>query len=378
MALTLRRNKGSELTWDEVDDNFEGLKTDIDKIKLQTPQDTDTALYDGDAIWTGSGLTYYVYVEEFKIDGVYQDLFISAEKTLAPLDAGTYPGMKRKDVFAVETDGAGNYYIIVVQGPIGVVPIEPTLDASTQLKISSATISAGATTPDGVNKTIIYAEGEPAEWFVNTSDPAKVVLADTTHIISGSQSIYCNGPDQDTTILFSAPGSVFTSSEILLTFDIKLDTVWEWKSSKRTTIDLYLYDTSDRFVDRLRVGSDFGFGFDGYNTTDVQKVVVRLSRFPGFFTKNTFDRVEFKFKRTSNDIFKIDNVALVTGVEYNGIVKVPTTTADLINKGTNLYDNKTFIEADYTSPAIGDMAYWNGTEFIVDKIQIGGGNAQNL
>ena len=65
--------------------------------------------------------------------------------------------------------------------------------------------------------------------------------------------------------------------------------------------------------DRLRVGSDFGFGFDGSIIGEIQTVAVRMARLPGYFNRNTFDGLLFRHKRTDNEVFRIDNVRITKG-----------------------------------------------------------------
>ncbi|WP_372744300.1 hypothetical protein [Lutibacter sp.] len=321
-------------TSDFINNGSNGLSryvelSEIGSLIPTTVSDTDTALFDGDAIWQ-DGLNYYAYVRHFKIDGVEEHLFLNTNITIDPLGTEN-PTYKKRVVFIVEADGLGGYILKIVESDPAENPLKPTLDASYQLEITEVTISAGASEPDNVSRKFIYAEGDAEEWNVTTSNATTVKINSLNNPPSGLKSILCENVTQDTTLSFKAPVAIFTSSESILVFDLKLESVWEWKSSERITIDIYLKSNDSRFAGRVRIGSDFGFNFDGSNISDTQKVIVRLSRLPGIYDKNTFDEIEFVFKRTQNEIFRIDNVALVEGVENNNIQAIPRKVSELFN-----------------------------------------------
>lgn len=116
---------------------------------------------------------------------------------------------------------------------------------------------------------------------------------------------------------------LYTSSQSVLQFDIKLDTTWQIVNNNGTTIDVYLWKGNNRFTGRIRVGSDLGLNFDNYNITTKQTVYIRLERFANIFSSNTYDKIQFQYQRTTNEIFRIDNIKIVEG--YGGVLQEQAT-----------------------------------------------------
>ena len=115
--------------------------------------DKDTVLYNGDVVWL-TGYQYYVWADHYKIDGREETTFISATITLDAADAT----LDRIDIFMIQDDGFGVDTIVKSTGTAAATPVKNTLDASLELEISIAFVTANTTSPVGVFEEIIYAE----------------------------------------------------------------------------------------------------------------------------------------------------------------------------------------------------------------------------
>lgn len=136
------------------------LRTDIlgNSVDNAISPDSKTELIDGAILWK-VGLTYAATDINYKILGEY---FKSLKQEIT-LDAAhaTYP---RIDVFYVDT----NSNLHVAKGTPAAVPVAPTLEWY-QLYVTSATILANATEPEGIDVDWVYLENE--EWTTDWVSP---------------------------------------------------------------------------------------------------------------------------------------------------------------------------------------------------------------
>jgi len=89
------------------------------------------------------------------------------------------PSLPRIDVIAVDTAGD----VIVIPGTPAADPAKPQVNPNSQLELTSILINAGATTPSGINKLIIYNEnlGTPSEWNTGSTMSSGTVNFDNTN-----------------------------------------------------------------------------------------------------------------------------------------------------------------------------------------------------
>lgn len=304
--------------------------------------DKSTVLFVGDAIWI-SGLTFYVYAEKYKINGVLRDGFISA--TIICDAAPTTGTLKRIDSFIIQNDGLGddisNDSIIAVKGDEADNPLRPILDNETQLEISFALFDTNATEPTGTGtlETELIWNGETALWTL-TESAASIDPANTTNPIGGTTDMLCTNVPSGTDIYFSTGTEQFVSGDSVLAFDIKLDQVWEYTVSNTKCINVFFWLDNKRFTDRLRLGEGNGFNFDGYNTTDVQTVYMRLDRFPKIYTSNTYNKIQLEFDKLQAKTMHLDNFRIISGFSSN------TTTYENDFVIAGLLSKTTLVDAD--------------------------------
>ena len=351
------------------------LASEIEGLIPPTTLDTETVLINGDVVWQ-SGLTFYVYATKYKIDGILREGFLSATVTLGVADVTN----GRIDSFIIRNNGLGhsieNDSIVVIPGVPSSEPAKQVLDNELELEISFATIDANATeptTPYGLDIEVVYEEN--VEWTV-VGATGTINAASTSLPITGTVSILHSNPEHQKSIYFTTPTPKFTSSNAVLQFNIKLQTVWEYKKTNGTTIDVYLWKNNNRFTGRIRVGSDLGLNFDPYNITTTQTVFIRLDRFSNIFSSNDYNKIQFQYQRANNDIFRIDNIKIVEG--YGGssqeAITIPTKTSELLNDGANGVNP--FINALDLTTLNSHLTNYNNPHS-VSKTQVGLSNVDN-
>ena len=139
------------------------LRTDIigGQIDGVTSPDSATELLDGAILWK-TGLTYSATIINYKILGTK----FSTPKQEITLDTAD-PTYARIDVFYVDM----NSNLHVAKGIPSPSPVAPVLNWS-QLYVTSATILAGATEPDGLDVDWVYLEN--TEWATSKTNDIDV------------------------------------------------------------------------------------------------------------------------------------------------------------------------------------------------------------
>ena len=133
-----------------------------------------------------SGLTYNLWATNYIINSQEYSVQLSANFTLSTAD----PTNSRIDVYYVGLNGAGVPTLGVLTGTPAASPIEPTLNLTTQVKITTQTILANQTSdPDAVFEMAFDENaGEPTEW-------------DNLFLLPGGNLSYATDPYSGTTSL---------------------------------------------------------------------------------------------------------------------------------------------------------------------------------
>lgn len=133
-----------------------------------------------------SGLTYNLWATNYIINSQEYSVQLSANFTLSTAD----PTNSRIDVYYVGLNGAGVPTLGVLTGTPAASPIEPTLNLTTQVKITTQTILANQTSdPDAVFEMAFDENaGEPTEW-------------DNLFLLPGGNLSYTTDPYSGTTSL---------------------------------------------------------------------------------------------------------------------------------------------------------------------------------
>lgn len=354
---------------------------------LSTPSSTKL-LSGGDVVWLHD-YVYNVSAATYLIDGVTYSS-PSTDITLSAADAS----LDRIDVFALTTSNTA----IAITGTPSSPPVEPTVDASTQLQISFATVTANTTQPSDVTNNWIYQEN--TEWTASTSNSSTVNLSSTLSPYAGTVSIEGTNVANGTTITFVSPGGFNIGLYQNLVFEIKSKA--NWGTSKHFVFRFYNGTTA--------IGSPVTFGSSSYgflstNTTQYQSIVIPLSDFGNVSTAT-------KLIITQSNVgtigWYVDNiqlqntggggtsqtVSLIGDATGTGINTIPTTVVALRSKAlpgltagnlryTGLawtFDNNTYLTGNQTitfTPTGDVTGSTTGATSLTPNLTIGAGKVTN-
>ncbi len=271
-----------------------------------------------------SGLSFYVVVESYIINGEFLPAspFIAENVQLTAADP-THP---RKDIIVVDKDEN----IFVITGTPAANPIEPILtDYNNQLKITSILVAAGATTPSGVSKEIVYGEnlGESTEWTTTESTGgARIDLGSLDDPDTGSAHIETTNALVGDIITFTndTPLSLENFSSLSLRIKKKAVGVQEllvslWNSGvKISNATIYIKNNKYGYVDS--------------NITTYQTVVIPSSAMS--ITGSEVDVIKIEVTGVTSNIL-IDNIDLNYGVPLTNSSTEPTG-LEAINEGNGI------------------------------------------
>jgi len=116
----------------------------------------------GQVVWEGTGFNFTISAAVYMIAGVTYSS-PQTHVTLAPSD----PSLDRIDVFYVSSSSTAG----VITGTPGGPPLEPSIDPATQIRLTSAYIVAGSSTPVITNENIYL---ENVEWTTTTNSGSTI------------------------------------------------------------------------------------------------------------------------------------------------------------------------------------------------------------
>lgn len=282
MAITYRAVKGSKLTIEEVDANFQYLE---DNIRI-TPDVTYQ--------WIPGTLSFLVRANLYPINGISY----SAPETTVTLEAadGTYD---RFDVIVATSSNTVTY----VKGTASASPALPDIDDLTQYVVTYVSIPTGATEPDLVTTEDIYLEN--TEWTTasNTSG-VRIALASTNNPSTGTYCIESSSPITGDYITFDKGSNFFHNNYLNLSFKIRLKAAMP--GNARIRLEWYIGSTLASTYISIRNGD---YGFDNTNTTTYQTIILPHDAFA--FTSLKISKLKIYMLNTCLGWY-IDNVQYQT------------------------------------------------------------------
>lgn len=203
--------------------------------------------------------------------------------TLTPSD----PVLDRIDVFAIDSS---TNTLVVIEGTPSVSPQEPTVEFSTQIRVTAALIQGGASTPSNVSIEQIYNENtrEPTEWTLSAfnTNQGTIAFNNTDNPSRGNIAIRITNAESDDG--FKAINDTMLSFNDMtsLAFDLELS-----EKPKPFNIKIILSSSVDNNSNIATVIENGTYGLDntatGYNT-----IVVPASAFVSYGTGN-YDTLDF-------------------------------------------------------------------------------------
>lgn len=249
----------------------------------------ENTILDGSIYWV-EGLTFRSTPLIYRFDGVIYNAPIT---TLVLSDADSV--LDRIDVFAVNT----NNQVIVIEGTPSNDPQEPTVDFTSQLRVSAVFIPAGATEPQGFSREQVYNENteEPIEWTNNIissvggTPSTQVVFNSTVSPSRDTLSIETFEIAKTTTIEFVNDTLIDFETISSLAFDFKA------KVTLENVITIRLYNGTQLI--RSTVLNNGENGFSGiasilYDTVNIPKSEFLALTRP---VSTEFNRITFNFDK---------------------------------------------------------------------------------
>lgn len=259
---------------------------------------TGTRLLTGGGVgYTGTGLNFIISAATYLINGV-QYASPQTPVTLAAAD----PTNDRIDVFFVDNTGTAG----VITGIPGGPPLEPQVDPSTQLRLTSAVVPAGSSTPVITTENIYL---ENTEWTGSTNSPGTINLASTNNPYQGTHCIEGTNAASGNLFTYVRPGGTESlAGYTSLVFQIRSKAAWS--NPKSFSIFFLNVNTNVGLSVALRDGGPYGFS--SANTTTYQQIVIPLSAFGT--GASLVDRIRFTIAGGGGNIgWYIDNIQLQAG-----------------------------------------------------------------
>lgn len=259
----------------------------------------DGVISGGIVTWTGTGLIFNISACTYILNGIrYSSPF--STKTLAAAD----PTNPRIDVFAVNTSGQ----VEVIQGTPNVNPVEPEGDTPTTLGLTNVTINAGATTPNGVTKDLIYDENVES-WTKTQSVIGSFNYNDTAFPYTGSKALLVTMSSGFADFRFSKATAMNITNFQSLQFAIRLNTAW----TSNTALAVQFYNGTNLITNTYQITATNNVGFNRNLAGTYQLITIPLNGTLLKFTQNTFTAVRiYTFNAAAT--YRLDTIALNGGI----------------------------------------------------------------
>lgn len=244
---------------------------------------------------------YEVVASVYYINGVRYESGTDTV-TLDPSD----PTNDRIDVFVLDTSGAADK----VTGTAAATPIEPDVDALTQLRISFALVENNTTEPT-IGNVWIYREndGPPTEWTTATVS-GTINLASTNFPYAGTKDIEATNMPALASFTATSSTSVSWGSYDALVFKIRSKGNW----TTNRPLQIYLYNSTLGLKTPPVILNTGQYGFNSSTTGVYQNVTIPLADFGNIVNMNAI-----QFARTSGSGtigWYIDDIQLTT-INFN-------------------------------------------------------------
>ena len=259
----------------------------------------DGVISGGIVTWTGTGLNFNISACTYILNGIRYTSPLTT-KTLAAAD----PTNPRIDVFAVNTSGQ----VEVIQGTPNINPVEPEGDTPTTLGLTNVTIAAGATTPSGVTRDLIYDENVES-WTKGQSVTGTYNYADTAFAYTGSKSLLVQMSAGYAYFLFSKATAMDISNYKSLSFAIRLNTAW----TNNTILSVQFYNSTNLITNTYQLGATNTVGFNRNLANTWQLIIIPLNGTLLKFNQNSFTGVRI-FTTNAAATYRLDTIQLNSGI----------------------------------------------------------------
>ena len=288
----------------------------------------DGVISGGIVTWTGTGLIFNISACTYILNGIrYSSPF--STKTLAAAD----PTNARIDVFAVNTSGQ----VEVIQGTPASNPVEPEGDTATTLGLTNVTINAGATTPNGVTRDLIYDENVESWTKTFTQSASSVDYANTLFPNTGSKSILVTQGAGFVLLNFTNATTLNVSNFKSLSFAIRLTNAF----TSNTILAVRFYNGANTSSNLFQLSATNNVGFNRNLAGVYQVITIPFNNTNLKFTNNSFTTIRIQ---TSNAAatYRLDTIQLNGGINNpTGGGTTPSNSFGFVNGSTGTASSTT-------------------------------------
>jgi len=288
----------------------------------------DGVISGGIVTWTGTGLIFNISACTYILNGIrYSSPF--STKTLAAAD----PTNARIDVFAVNTSGQ----VEVIQGTPASNPVEPEGDTATTLGLTNVTINAGATTPNGVTRDLIYDENVESWTKTFTQSASSVDYANTLFPNTGSKCILVTQGAGFVLLNFTNATTLDVSNFKSLSFAIRLTNAF----TSNTILAVRFYNGANTSSNLFQLTATNNVGFNRNLAGVYQIITIPFNNTNLKFTNNLFTTIRIQ---TSNAAatYRLDTIQLNGGVNNpTGGGTTPSNSFGFVNGSTGTASSTT-------------------------------------
>jgi hypothetical protein len=335
----------------------------------------DGVISGGIVTWTGTGLIFDISACTYILNGVrYTSPFTT--KTLAAAD----PTNPRIDVFAVNTSGQ----VEVIQGTPASNPIEPEGDTPTTLGLTNVTINAGATTPNGVTKDMIYDENVET-WTKTQSVTGSFDYNNTAFAYTGTKSLLVTMSAGFANFTFSKAVAMDISNYKSLSFAIRLNTAW----TSNTILTVRFQNGTNNVTNLFQINSTNNVGFNRNLAGQWQLITIPFNNTNLRFTNNAFTAIRIGTQNAAA-IYRLDTISLNGGINNpGGGTTTPSNSFGFVNGTTGTASSTTatdtlnvvgsgLITTSATGKTLTIASNQIATGSILGRVTAGTGNIETL
>jgi len=335
----------------------------------------DGVISGGIVTWTGTGLIFDISACTYILNGVrYTSPFTT--KTLAAAD----PTNPRIDVFAVNTSGQ----VEVIQGTPNANPVEPEGDTPTTLGLTNVTINAGATTPNGVTKDMIYDENVET-WTKTQSVTGSFDYNNTAFAYTGTKSLLVTMSAGFANFTFSKAVAMDISNYKSLSFAIRLNTAW----TSNTILTVRFQNGTNNVTNLFQINSTNNVGFNRNLAGQWQLITIPFNNTNLRFTNNAFTAIRIGTQNAAAT-YRLDTISLNGGINNpGGGTTTPSNSFGFVNGTTGTASSTTatdtlnvvgsgLITTSATGKTLTIASNQIATGSILGRVTAGTGNIETL
>tara|TARA_R110000772_G_scaffold145504_1_gene255436 strand:+ start:1923 stop:3923 length:2001 start_codon:yes stop_codon:yes gene_type:complete len=307
-------------------DGFVPVVTTESGLKLQPlPQVQENGLISGGIVqWTGTGYDFNVSPASARFDYILLNSD-SDVLTLATPDVTN----DRIDLFVLDITFDANGFPIsmaanFITGTPAATPVEPQIDPSYQIRLTSVVVTASSTIPT-LTDELIYDEN--VEWTGSSSGTGTVAFNSSTDPYQGALSVETTNIESFFSVIFDNGSDLDITNYQTFGAFIKLKSSWV---NNRINPFIRFLTSADVPICPWKV-----LTLNKENTSTYQFIGLNIEEID--FVNNTFSKIEFQYRKRDNGSVAVDGYFLdavkleaginppITGGSFLSLTDTPST-----------------------------------------------------